>query len=103
MENSNELKRNILSVDNRVHWQDGTDLESELSDAILKSSSIFSFKYFCERYLTRKYNQEQIGKAFQSLINKNYLSNDSQFNIIKLHLQSVFPHSTPQVSDHWVS
>ena len=102
MENLNSLPQGTVSVDKLFHLHDVTDLESELFDAILSSPSIFSFKDFCKRYIIRKYTQDQICKALQSLQNKKFLSYDSQFRIIKLHLQSVFPHSTPQLSDHWL-
>ena len=103
MENSNSLPQGPVSVDKLFHLHDVTDLESELFDAILSSPSIFSFKDFCNRYVIRKYTQEQISKALQSLQNKRLLSYDSQFRVIKLHLQSVFPYSTPSISDHWLS
>ena len=103
MENSNPLLQGTVSVDKLFHLNDVTDLESELFDAILSSPSIFSFKDFCKRYVIRKYTQDQISAALQSLIKKKFLTYDSQFRIIKLHLQSVFPYSTPQLSDHWIS
>ncbi len=102
MENLNKLPLEPVSVDKLFHLHDVTDLESELYDAILTAPSIFSFKDFCKRYIIRKYTQDQICKALQSLIDKKFLSYDSQFRIIKLHLQSVFPYTTPQTSDHWL-
>jgi len=83
------LPHGIVSVDKLFHLNDVTDLESELFDDILSSSSIFNFKEFCENYFIKKYNKEEICEAFQSLINKKFLSYDSQFRIIKLNLQSV--------------
>ena len=103
MENLILLPKGIVSVDKLFHLHDVTDLESELYDAILSSPSIFSFKDFCKNYVIRKYNQEQIYEALQSLINKKLLSYDSQFKVIKLHLQSFFPYITPQTSDYWIS
>ena len=103
MENLILLPNGIVSVDKLFHLHDVTDLESELYDAILSSPSIFSFKDFFKNYFMRKYNQEQIFEAFQSLINKKFLSYDSQFKIIKLHLQSIFPYINPLTSDHWIS
>ena len=103
MENLILLPKGIVSVDKLFHLHDVTDLESELYDAILSSPSIFSFKDFFKNYVIRKYNQEQIFEAFQSLINKKLLSYDSQFKIIKLHLQSIFPYINPQTSDYWIS
>ena len=103
MENLKLLPQDIVSVDKLFHLHDVTDLESELFDAILTSSSIFSFKDFCKSYFIRKYNQEQIYEALQALINKKFLSYDSQFKIIKLHLQSIFPYINPQSSDYWIS
>ena len=103
MENLILLPKGIVSVDKLFHLQDVTDLESELYDEILSAPSIFSFDAFFKNYVMRKYNQEQIFEAFQSLINKKFLSYDSQFKIIKLHLQSIFPYINPQTSDHWIS
>ena len=103
MENLNSLPHDTVSVDKLFHLNDVTDLESELYDAILTSPSVFSFKDFCKSNFTRKYNQEQIYEALQSLINKKLLSYNSQFNIIKLHLQSFFPYNNPQTSDYWIS
>jgi len=103
MENLNSLPQDTVSVDKLFHLHDVTDLESEFFDAILTSPSIFSFKDFCKSYVLRKYNQEQIYEALQSLINKKFLSYDSQFKIIKLHLQSIFPYINPQTSDQWIS
>jgi|GEM_PF-954594 len=103
MENLNSLPPDTVSVDKLFHLHDVTDLESELFDAILTSPSIFSFKDFCKSCVLRKYNQEQIYEALQSLINKKLLSYDSQFKIIKLHIQSIFPYNNPQTSDHWIS
>jgi hypothetical protein len=102
MENLNSLPQGPVSVDKLFHLHDVSDLESELFDAILSAPSIFSFKDFCKKYIMRNYTQEQIAKALQSLQNKRLLSYDSQFRLIKLHLQSVFPYSTPPVSDHWL-
>ena len=103
MENLILLPKGIVSVDKLFHLHDVTDLESELYDAILSSPSIFSFKDFFKNYFMRKYNQEQIFEAFQSLINKKFLSYDSQFKVIKLHLQSIFPQINLQTSDYWIS
>jgi hypothetical protein len=103
MENSNSITQGTVSVDKLSHLHDVTDLESELFDAILSSPSIFSFKDFCKKYIIRKYTHEQISKALHSLLNKKFLSYDNQFPIIKFHLQSVFPYSTPQISDYWLS
>ena len=102
MENSNSLPQDNVSDDKLFHSNDVTDLESVLFEAILSSPSIFSFKDFCRRYVISKYTNEQISKALQSLQNKKFLSRDSQFSIIKFHLQSVFPYSTPQISDYWL-
>ena len=102
MENLNSLPQGTVSVDKLFHLHDVTDLESELYDSILSSPSIFSFKDFFKSYVKRKYTEEQIFKALESLINKKLLSYDSQFRNIKLHIQSVFPYSTPQLSDHWL-
>ncbi len=102
MENLNSLPKGTVSVDKLFHLHDVTDLESELFDAILSSPSNFSFKEFCKSYVKRKYTEDQICKALQALINKKLLSYDSQFRNIKLHIQSVFPYSTPQISDHWL-
>ena len=103
MENLILLPNGIVSVDKLFHLHDVTDLESELYDSILSSPSIFSFNDFFKNYVMRKYNQEQIFEAFQSLINKKFLSYDSRFKIIKLHLQSIFPYINPLTSDHWIS
>ena len=103
MGNLNSLPQGTVSVDKLFHLQDVTDLESELYDAILTSPSIFSFKDFCKSSVIRKYNQEQIYEALQSLINKKLLSYDSQFKVIKLHLQSYFPYINPKTSDYWIS
>ena len=103
MENLNSLPQDTVSVDKLFHLQDVTDLESELYDAILTSPSIFSFKDFCKSSVIRKYNQEQIYEALQSLINKKLLSYDSQFKVIKLHLQSIFPQINLQTSDFLIS
>jgi hypothetical protein len=103
MENLNSLPQGTVSVDQLYHLNDVKSLESVLFDAILSSPSIFSFKDFCKRYVIRKYSQEQISRALQSLLSRKFISYDNQFSIIKLHLQSVFPYSTPQISDHWLS
>jgi len=102
MDNLNSPPKGTVSVDKLFHLHDITDLESELFDAIL-SSSIFLFTDFCKSYVKRKYTEEQICNALQTLINKKFLSYDSQFRNIKLHIQSVFPYSTPQISDQWLS
>ena len=103
MENLILLPNDLVSVDKLFHLHDVTDLESELYDSILSSPSIFSFNDFLMNYVIRKYNQEQIIEAFQSLVNKKFLSYDSQFKIIKLHLQSIFPYINPRTSDYWIS
>ena len=103
MENSNSLPQDSVSGVKLSHLNDVTDIESVLFDAILSSQSIFSFKDFCNRYVIRKYTSEQISSALQSLLNRKFPSIDNQFSIIKFHLQSVFPYSTPQVSDQWIS
>lgn len=103
MGNSILLPKGVVSVDKLFYLHDVTDLESELYDEILSAPSIFSFDDFFKNYIMRKYNQEQVFEAFQSLINKKFLSYDSQFKIIKLHLQSIFPYINPQTSDHWIS
>jgi hypothetical protein len=103
MENLNSLLQDNVSVDKLFHLHDVTDLESELFDAILTSPTIFSFKDFCKSHIMRKYDQKQIFEALQSLINKKLLSYDSQFRIIKLHLQSIFPHINSKTSDYWIS
>lgn len=103
MENLNSVPPDTVSVDKLFHLHDVTDLESELFDAILSSPSISSFKDFCKNYFIRKYKQEQVYEALQSLINKKLLSYDSQFKVIKLQLQSIFPYFNPQTSDYWIS
>jgi len=90
MENSNKLPKGNISVDKLFHLGGVTDIESELFDAILTSSSFFSFREISKNFLSKKYTRAQIFNAFQSLENKNFLSYDSKFNIIELHLQSVF-------------
>ena len=89
MENSNKLPKGNISVDKLFHLNGVTDIESELFDAILTSSPSLSFKELCKKYLSKKYTEAQISRAFQSLENKNFLSYDRKFNIIELHLQSV--------------
>jgi len=103
MENLNSLPQGTFSVDKLFHLHDVTDLESELYDAILSSTTIFSFNEFFKNCGIRKYNQEQIFEAFQSLIDKKFISYDSQFKIIKLHLQSNFSHSNLQTSEYLIS
>ena len=102
MENLNKLPQSTVSADKLFHLHDNTDLESELFDAILSAESIFSFKDYCKS-VNKKYTQEQISKALQSLQNKKFRTNENQFNTIKLHFQSIFPYSTPQTSDHWLA
>ena len=101
MENSNSLPQDSISDDKLSQVNDVTDLEYELFDAVFSSPSTFPFKdYF--KGIIRKFTQEQISEALQSLQNKKFLSYDSQFSIIKFHLQSVFPYINPQLSDHWL-
>jgi len=102
MGNSISSLQEIAYANKTFNIHDVTGLESELFDAILTSRTIFSFKDFCKKQVIRNYTQEEISKALQSLQNKIFLSHDSKFNIIKLHLQSVFPYSTPQISDYWI-
>ena len=89
MENSNKLPKGKISVDKLFHLNGVSDIESELFDAILTSSPNLSFGKLSKKYLSKKYTEAQISIAFQSLENKNFLSYDSKFNIIELHLQSV--------------
>ena len=91
MGNSVRLPKGNISVDKLFHLHGVTDAESELFDAILTASPSFSFKDLSKHYLTKKYTQEQISEAFRSLENKKFLTYNSKFNIIELHLQSVIP------------
>ena len=90
MENSNTLPTGNISVNKLFHLHGVTDIESELFDAILSSSSFISFQEISKNFLSKKYTRLQIFNAFQSLESKNFLSYDREFRIIELHLQSVF-------------